>query len=166
MWTIDYKGQFRTGDGRWLYPLTVMDAHSRYLLACVGHGQVSGPAARTSLTAVFREYGLPERLRSDNGSPFASAGAGRISRLSAWWLRLGIGLERIDPGRPQRTIGGSRSGLTGFARNTTRSGRMRPWGNGLRRRSMLVRAGPTLLGCRFRSTRGTGSAAGSGAMAA
>ena len=79
-----------------------MDAHSRYLLACAGHGQVSGPATRATLQAVFREHGLPERLRSDNGSPFASTGAGRLSKLAAWWLKLGIEWERIRPGRPQQ----------------------------------------------------------------
>ena len=102
VWTIDYKGQFRTADGLWLYPLTVMDAHSRYLLACAGHLQVSGPATRATLQEVFREHGLPERLRSDNGSPFASTGAGRLSKLAAWWLKLGIERERIQPGKPQQ----------------------------------------------------------------
>ena len=102
LWTIDYKGQFRTGDGVWLYPLTVQDAHSRYLLGCAGHRQVSGPATRATLQKVFREHGLPERLRSDNGSPFASVGTGRLSKLAAWWLKLGIGLERIQPGKPQQ----------------------------------------------------------------
>ena len=102
LWTIDYKGQFRTADGLWLYPLTVMDAHSRYLLACAGHLQVSGPATRATLQEVFREHGLPERLRSDNGSPFASTGAGRLSKLAAWWLKLGIERERIQPGKPQQ----------------------------------------------------------------
>ena len=102
LWTIDYKGQFRTADGRWLYPLTVMDAHSRYLLACAGHRQVSGAATRATLQKVFQEHGLPERLRSDNGSPFASTGAGRLSKLAAWWLKLGIELERIQPGKPQQ----------------------------------------------------------------
>ena len=102
LWTIDYKGQFRTGDGVWLYPLTVQDAHSRYLLGCAGHRQVSGPATRATLQKVFREHGLPERLRSDNGSPFASVGAGGPSKLAAWWLKLGIELERIQPGKPQQ----------------------------------------------------------------
>ena len=102
LWTIDYKGQFRTGDGVWLYPLTVQDAHSRYLLGCAGHRRVSGPATRATLQKVFREHGLPERLRSDNGSPFASVGAGRLSKLAAWWLKLGIELERIQPGKPQQ----------------------------------------------------------------
>ena len=86
----------------WLYPLTVQDAHSRYLLGCAGHRQVSGPATRATLQKVFREHGLPERLRSDNGSPFASVGAGRLSKLAAWWLKLGIELERIQPGKPQQ----------------------------------------------------------------
>ena len=102
LWTIDYNGQFRTGDGVWLYPLTVPDAHSRYLLGCAGHRQLSGPATRATLQKVFREHGLPERLRSDSGSPFASVGAGRLSTLAAWWLKLGIELERIQPGKPQQ----------------------------------------------------------------
>lgn len=102
LWTVDYKGQFRTGDGQWLYPLTVADAHSRYLLTCAGHRQVSGAATRATLHKVFREHGLPDRLRSDDGSPFASTGAGRLSKLAGWWLKLGIELERIQPGKPQQ----------------------------------------------------------------
>ena len=102
LWTIDYTGQFRTGDGQWLYPLTVQDAHSRYLLGCAGHRQVSGPATRATLQRVFREHGLPERLRSDYGSPFTSVGAGRLSKLAAWWLKLGLELERIQPGKPRQ----------------------------------------------------------------
>ena len=95
------QGAVRTGDWVWLCPLTVQDAHSRYLLGCAGHRQVSGPATRATLK-VFREHGLPERLRSDYGSPFTSVGAGRLSKLAAWWLRLGIELERIQPGKPQQ----------------------------------------------------------------
>ena len=102
LWTIDYTGQFRTGDQQWLYRLTLEDAHSRYLLRCAGHRQVSGPATRATLQKMFREHGLPERLRSDNGSPFASVGAGRLSKLAARWLKLGIELEGIQPGKPQQ----------------------------------------------------------------
>ena len=96
------QGAVRTGDWVWLCPLTVQDAHSRYLLGCAGHRQVSGPATRATLQKVFREHGLPERLRSDNGSPFASVGASRLSKLAGWWLKLGIELERIQPGKPQQ----------------------------------------------------------------
>ena len=102
LWTIDYKGQFRTRDGQWCYPLTVVDGYSRYLLACAGHRQVSREAARASLEELFGERGLPQRMRSDNGTPFASAGAGRLSQLSAWWWKLGIEVERIAPGKPQQ----------------------------------------------------------------
>ena len=102
VWTIDYQGEFRTGDGQWLYPLTVVDSCSRYLLLCDGHGQANGQNVRASMQNLFREHGLPERLRSDNGTPFASTGAGRLNRLSGWWLKLGIAVERIAPGRPQQ----------------------------------------------------------------
>ncbi len=80
--------------------LTVSDLYSRYLLGCRCVKQVSAACARPVLERVFREYGLPEVIRSDNGSPFASPGLGGLTRLSAWWVRLGIGLERIVPGRP------------------------------------------------------------------
>ena len=102
VWTLDYKGQFRTGDGVLCYPLTVVDSYSRYLLACVAHGGTGYEAARSSLERVFRERGLPARVRSDNGAPFASIGAGRLSRLNVWWLKLGIAVERIEPGKPQQ----------------------------------------------------------------
>ena len=102
VWTIDYKGQFRTGDGVLCYPLTVADAHSRYLLSCAAHRRPCCEESRRSLESLFRERGLPQRMRSDNGTPFASTGAGRLSRLSVWWLKLGIALERIDPGKPQQ----------------------------------------------------------------
>ena len=102
VWTVDYKGQFRTGDGVMCYPLTVVDGHSRYLLDCAAHPRPGGREARASLERLFRERGLPETMRSDNGSPFASTGAGRLSRLSVWWLKLGVAVERIDPGKPQQ----------------------------------------------------------------
>ena len=101
VWTADFKGEFRTRDGAWCYPLTVMDGFSRYLLACA---VVPGPQTGVTqqvFTRVFREYGLPQVLRTDNGEPFASPTTlGRLSRLSVWWIRLGITVERIDPGCP------------------------------------------------------------------
>ena len=102
LWTIDYKGQFRTGDSVLCYPLTVVAAHSRYLLCCEAHQRPCRQETQPSLERLFRERGLPERIRSDNGSPFASTGAGGLSRLSVWWLKLGIVPERIEPGKPQQ----------------------------------------------------------------
>jgi transposase InsO family protein len=101
VWTIDFKGQFRTGDGTWCYPLTLVDAFSRYLLACRILASVRTAPTRAVLERVFREFGLPARIRSDNGAPFASAWAlARLSPLAVWWIRLGITPERIEPGRP------------------------------------------------------------------
>lgn len=102
VWTLDHKGRFRTGDGAACYPLTVVDGYSRFLLACEAHGGTSYEASRGSLERLFRERGLPRRVRSDNGSPFASTGAGRLSRLNVWWLKLEIEVERIEPGKPQQ----------------------------------------------------------------
>ena len=102
LWTIDYKGQFRTGDGRLCYPLTVVDGHSRFLLGVTAHGSTSYEEARDSLERLFRERGLPGRMRSDNGTPFASTGTARLSRMNVWWWKLGIVVERIEPGKPQQ----------------------------------------------------------------
>lgn len=102
LWSADYKGQFKTMDGRWCYPLTIMDHASRFLLGCQGlHGTRHEPAQRV-FERLFREYGLPERIRTDNGVPFASVGVGNLSRLAVWWIRLGIRPERIAPGQPQQ----------------------------------------------------------------
>jgi transposase InsO family protein len=101
VWTIDFKGEFRTRDAAWCYPLTVMDGCSRYLLACQALRSTASGPAQAVLTRVFREYGLPTRIRSDNGVPFAGPTAlARLSRLSVWWIRLGIQPERIQPGCP------------------------------------------------------------------
>lgn len=103
LWTIDYKGQFRTGDGRWCYPLTIVDAASRYLLACVAHRAPSGPAVRQVLIRCFRRYGLPAMLHSDNGAPFGAARAPRgLSQLSLWVRTLGIQPHFIVPGHPEQ----------------------------------------------------------------
>lgn len=100
-WTIDFKGQFPTRDGVWCYPLTVMDAASRYLLACVALAGPRSVPTRVVLERLFREYGLPRRIRSDNGVPFAGPTAlARLSVLSIWWIRLGIVPELIQPGCP------------------------------------------------------------------
>jgi transposase InsO family protein len=101
LWSIDFKGWFRTADGQRCDPLTITDADSRYLLAC----QIAPPTISgvwPIVEAAFREFGLPRAIRSDNGAPFASTGAGGLTRLSAHWVKLGLRLERIDPGKPQQ----------------------------------------------------------------
>ena len=102
VWCVDFKGQFRTGDGMAVYPLTLMDAHSRYLLACQGLAGTHGSGVRERMERVFREYGLPEVIRSDNGTPFASVGLGGLSSLAVWWIKLGIIPERIEAGHPEQ----------------------------------------------------------------
>lgn len=102
VWTADFKGQFRTGDGAYCHPLTVCDGYSRYLLACRGLPSVETRGARPVFERLFREYGLPARLRSDNGVPFATSALGRLSALSAWWIKLGITPELIEPSSPQQ----------------------------------------------------------------
>jgi len=103
LWTADFKGQFRMGDGQLCYPLTIQDACSRYLLDC--RGMLSPNLARTKrvFARLFRTYGLPDRIRTDNGAPFASAvSLSRLSQLSVWWIDLGITPELIQPGKPQQ----------------------------------------------------------------
>lgn len=101
VWTVDFKGWFRTADGQRCDPLTVNDAVSRFALCC----QIVPPSAAGVwpwMERTFREYGLPRAIRTDNGPPFASTGPGRLSRLSVWWLKLGVGVDLIDPGHPEQ----------------------------------------------------------------
>ena len=102
LWGIDFKGWFRSGDGARCDPLTVTDAFSRYLLCAQLLARPDYPNCRSALERAFREYGLPRAIRSDNGAPFASVGVGGLSRLSVWWVKLGIMPERIEPGQPQQ----------------------------------------------------------------
>jgi hypothetical protein len=100
VWTADFKGWFRTTDGTRCDPLTVTDAFSRFVLCC----RIVAPTergVRPWLERTFREYGLPRAIRTDNGPPFATTGAGRLSHLAVWWLKLGIALDRIAPGHPE-----------------------------------------------------------------
>lgn len=101
-WTTDFKGQFRTGDGVYCYPLTLRDGFSRFVLRCDALAGPTYAATRQRFERAFAEYGLPERIRSDNGGPFAGTGLGRLSRLSVWWMRLGIVPERIALGHPEQ----------------------------------------------------------------
>lgn len=102
VWSADYKGQFRTGDGRYCYPLTVADGFSRYLLGCEALTSTAVHEAKPIFTRLFHEYGLPRRIRRDNGVPFATTTLARLSKLSAWWVRLGILPELIEPGHPEQ----------------------------------------------------------------
>ena len=101
IWCVDYKGQFKLGDKSLCYPLTITDQCTRLILGCEGMAAISGEEAREVFEEVFRRYGLPDWMRSDNGAPFASTGLANLSKLSVYWLMLGIGLERIRPGCPQ-----------------------------------------------------------------
>ncbi len=102
VWCADFKGQFKTRDGVQVYPFTLADAHSRYLLACQGFKAIRGQEVRHTMERVFREHGLPAAIRTDNGPPFASVGLGGLSALPVWWIKLGIIPERIAPGHPEQ----------------------------------------------------------------
>lgn len=101
VWCIDYKGQFRLGNRSLCYPLTLTDQRSRFILGCDAMAAISDEEARESCEEIFRLYGLPKAMRSDNGVPFASNGLANLTRLSAYWLQLGIELERIRPAHPE-----------------------------------------------------------------
>lgn len=103
LWAMDFKGEFRTGDGRWCYPLTVSDTASRYGLDCHAQESVAMAPTRCEFEQVFREYGLPEKILSDGGPPFGSARSPqRLSRLTVWMIRLGIEPIKIQPGCPEQ----------------------------------------------------------------
>ena len=113
LWATDYKGEFLLGDKRYCYPLTVTDHASRFLLLCEAMESNKEKLAITAFERLFKERGLPHAIRSDNGVPFASPnGLFNLSRLSVWWLRLGISIERIRPGHPQQNGRHERMHLT------------------------------------------------------
>jgi putative transposase len=113
LWCADYKGQFRLGNRRYCYPLTITDYRSRYLLACESLDSTREDGAFPVFEQAFKEFGLPNAIRTDNGIPFASPQAlFGLSRLSVWWLRLGIAIERIKPGQPQQNGRHERMHLT------------------------------------------------------
>ena len=147
-WTADFKGQFKTRNGVYCYPLTVVDGFSRYLLACHGLLSTAIATARPIFLHLFQEYGLPGIIRTDNGVPFATTALGRLSTLSVWWIRLGILPELIAPASPQqngrhermhRTLKAeatrppaaiskrNRSASIGFVMSTTTTVRTKPW---------------------------------------
>jgi putative transposase len=102
VWCIDFKGKFQTRDGVWCHVLTLEDAYSRFLLRAEALVDPTGDNVERILDGAFQEFGLPDAIRSDNGPPFASTGAGGLTQLSVWWLKLGLRLERIEPGKPQQ----------------------------------------------------------------
>ncbi len=119
-WTAEFKGQLSTQNGAYCYPLTICDGYSRYLLVCHGLPSVETASARRVLEQLFRTYELPTRIRSDNGLSFATSALGRLSALSAWWIKLGITPELTGPARRSRT--GSTSGCAARSRLRPRSG--------------------------------------------
>jgi len=113
LWCADFKGEFKLGNGRYCYPLTVTDQASRFLLLCEALDSTREDPAITAFEHLFRERGMPAAIRSDNGVPFASPNAlFNLSRLAVWWLRLGIAIERIKPGHPQQNGRHERMHLT------------------------------------------------------
>jgi len=102
VWCADFKGQFRLGEGKLCYPLTLSDSHSRFLLGCWGLYHPAYLPTRYCFEQAFRQYGLPEAIRTDNGIPFASVGLGGLSSLAVWLVKLGIRPERIEQGHPEQ----------------------------------------------------------------
>jgi len=149
LWCTDYKGEFLLGNKKYCYPLTVTDHASRYLLLCEALESTCEALAFTAFERLFKERGLPGSIRSDNGVPFASPNSlFNLSKLSVWWLRLGITIERIQPGHPQQngrhermhltlkrkpraprvgTACSSRANSMIFSKSSTTNGLMRPW---------------------------------------
>jgi transposase InsO family protein len=102
VWTVDFKGEFRTGNGVPCYPLTIVDHYSRYLLGCRALPSTATHGARAAFERLFRDVGLPAAIRSDNGIPFASNGIYGLTTLSVWWIQLGIRLQRTMPRHPEQ----------------------------------------------------------------
>lgn len=135
VWAADFKGQFKTRDGYYCYPLTVTDGFSRYLIGCQALSSTAVSEAMPVFRRLFREFGLPERLRTDNGGPFASVSLARLSTLSAWFIRLGIVRELIEPGKPYQNGSHERMHRTLKAETTkppasnraTQQRRFNPW---------------------------------------
>ena len=126
LWCADFKGEFQLGNGRYCYPLTVTDYASRFLLLCEAMESTKEEPTITAFEQLFRERGLPGAVRSDNGVPFASPnGLFSLSKLSVWWLRLGIDIERIKPGHPEQNGRHERMHLT-LKKETTRPPGMNP----------------------------------------
>lgn len=124
LWCADFKGEFQLGNGRYCYPLTITDYSSRYILACEGLESTKEPTAFPVFERVFKEFGVPRAIRTDNGVPFASPNSlFGLSRLSVWWLRLGIAIERIKPGNPQQNGRHERMHLT-LKKETTKPSQM------------------------------------------
>ena len=113
LWCADFKGEFMLADKRYCYPLTITDFATRYLICCDALTSTRAEPAFTVFERAFKDFGLPRSIRTDNGAPFASASAiFGLSKLSVWWLRLGIGIERIQPGQPQQNGRHERMHLT------------------------------------------------------
>jgi len=112
LWCADYKGQFRMRDQTYCYPLTVTDFYSRYILGCDGMERISHQNTRSAFEIIFKEYGLPDAIRTDNGEPFSSRSLRGLSRLGVWFMRLGIRNERIEPGHPEQNGRHERMHLT------------------------------------------------------
>jgi len=113
LWCADFKGEFMLGNKQYCYPLTITDYRSRYLLACEGLSSVRSEFAFAIFERAFKDFGLPQAIRTDNGTPFASGNAlFGLSRLAVWWLRLGIKIQRIKPGNPQQNGRHERMHLT------------------------------------------------------
>jgi putative transposase len=119
VWCADYKGQFQLASGKYCFPLTITDQFSRFLVACTALESTKTEPARLAFEEAFREFGLPEIIRTDNGTPFASCGLAGLSALSAWWLQLGIKPERIEPAHPEQNGQHERMHLT-LKQETTR----------------------------------------------
>ncbi len=174
VWCADFTGWFLCGDGKRCDPLTCTDAFSRYLLRTRAVPKTDGPHVKSVFEAMFREYGLPEAIRSDNSPPFGSKAPGGLSRLSMWWLQLGIRHERIQPGCPQQngrhermhetlkqetasppraTLQQQQLASLPLRRSSTTSVRMKHWTTGRRRSCMSDRRDRTHRSCRNWSIR-------------
>jgi len=134
LWSADFKGQFRLGNREWCYPFTLSDNYSRYLLACRGQSQPTEAGVRRCCEAAFRDYGLPWAIRTDNGSPFASTALAGLTRLSVWWIKLGIRPERIGLGQPQQ------NGRHERMHKTLKAEATRPAASGLRQQQRRLDA--------------------------
>jgi len=120
VWSADFKGQFKTADGIYCYPLSVTDGFSRYLLGCQALSSTSVAGAKPVFSRLFQEYGLPKCIRTDNSVPFATNTLARLSTLSAWWARLGVLPELIEPGKLQQ------NGRHGLMHKTLKAEATRP----------------------------------------